>query len=129
LLKRTENYLKEYKTNLKLLIMRKLMLTALAIVITTTTLMASNINPDESNKNIRSQIQKLFDVTEIHVNEDVTVEIVFTFDSADKIIVLKVDSTDSDVLKYVRENLNRKTISNPGIKDRHYTFPLALKKG
>lgn len=109
--------------------MRKLMLTALALIITTTTLMASNINPDESNKNIRSQIQKLFDATEIHVNEDVTVEIVFTFDSADKIIVLKVNSTDSDVLKYVRENLNHKTISNPGIKDRHYTFPLALKKG
>jgi len=105
------------------------MLTALAVVITTTTLLASNINPDESNKNIKSQIQKLFDATDFHFNEDVTLEIVFTFDSADEIIVLKVDSTDSDVLKYVRENLNHKTISNTGIKDRHYMIPLVIKKG
>ena len=105
------------------------MLTALALVITTTTLLASNTNPDGSNKNIRNQIQKLFDVTDFHVNENVTVEIVFTFDSTDEIIVLKVDSTDSDVLKYVRENLNHKTISNPGIKDRHYMIPLVIKKG
>ena len=109
--------------------MRKLMLTALTFVIATTTLMASTINPDESNKNIRSQIQKLFDVIDIHVNEDVTVEIVFTFDSTDEIIVLKVDSTDSDVLKYVRKHLNHKTISNPGIKDRLYKIPLIIKKG
>ena len=109
--------------------MRKLMLTALALVITTTTLLASNTNPDESKKSIRSQIQKLFDVTDFHVNEDVTVEIVFTFDSTDEIIVLKVNSTDSGVLKYIRENLNHKTISNPGIKDRHYMIPLVIKKG
>ena len=108
--------------------MRKLMLTTLSLVIATTTLLASNLNPDESNKNIRSQIQKLFNGTDFHVNEDVTVEIVFTFDSTDEIIVLKVDSTDSNVLKYVRENLNHKTISNPGIKDRHYTIPLVIKK-
>ena len=43
--------------------------------------------------------------------------------------VLKVDSTDSDVLEYVRENLNHKTISNPGIKGRHYMIPLVIKKG
>ena len=109
--------------------MRKLMLTALALVIATTTLFASNTNPDESDKNIRSQIQKLLDVTDFHVNEDITVEIVFTFDSTDEIIVLKVNSIDSDVLKYIRENLNHKTISNPGIKDRHYMIPLVIKKG
>jgi len=109
--------------------MRKLMLMALALVIGTTTLLATNVNPDDSNKNIRSQIQKLFNVTDFQVNEDVTVEIVFTFDSTGEIIVLKVDSTDSVILKYVREKLNHKTISNPGVKGRHYMIPLAMKKG
>lgn len=109
--------------------MKKLMLTALALVIATTTLLASNLNPDESNVNIRSQIQKLFNATDFHINDDITIEIEFTFDSTGEIIVLKVNSKDSDVLDYVRENLNHKTISNPGIKDRHYLIPLVIKKG
>jgi len=109
--------------------MKKLMLMALALVIGTTTLLATNVNRDDSNKNISSQIQKLFNKPDFNVKEDITVTIVFTFDSEGEIIVLKLDSTDSDVLKYVRENLNHKTISNPGEKDRLYMIPLVLKKG
>lgn len=109
--------------------MKKLILMAFAIAIGTTTLLATNVNPDDSNKNIRSQIQKLFDATDFQVDEDVTVTIVFTFDSEDKIIVLNVDSTNSDVLKYIRENLNHKTISNPGEKDKHYKIPVVINKG
>lgn len=105
------------------------MLMALALVIGTTTLLATNVNPNGSNKIINSQIQKLLSVTDFQINENATIKVEFTFDSAGEIIVLKVDSMDRNVLNYIRENLNHKTISNPGVKDRHYTIPLVIKKG
>jgi hypothetical protein len=40
---------------------------------------------------------------------------------------LSVDSGNSDVLNYIRENLNYKKIQNPGEKDRLYRMPLKLK--
>ena len=107
--------------------MKKLMLTALALVIATTTLFATNVNPDDDGKNIRSQIIQLMDAPDFSVTEDTTVLITFTFDSEGEIIVLSVDSKDSKVLNYVRENLNHKAIANPGERDELYSFPLTVK--
>jgi len=108
--------------------MKKLILTALAIVITTTTLFAANANSDDDNKNIRSQIIKLMDAPDFTMNEETTVLITFTFDSEGEIIVLNVDSTDRNVLNYVRKNLNHKPIANPGERDKLYSFQLKVKK-
>ena len=107
--------------------MKKLMLTALALVIATTTLFATNVNPDDDGKNIRSQIIQLMDAPDFSVTEDTTVLITFTFDSESRIIVLSVDSKDSKVLNYIRENLNHKAIANPGERDKMYSFPLTVK--
>ena len=109
--------------------MKKLMLTALAIVISTTTLFASNVIPEDSNKNIRNQIIKLMDTPEFELNNDTAITINFTFNSEGEIIVLSVDSKNRDILNYVRKNINHKTIVNPGEKDKVYTMPLIMKKG
>lgn len=108
--------------------MKKLMILALALVFGTTTLFASNVLPDDDNKNIRSQILKLIDTPDFSINEDTTVTIKFTFNSESEIIVLSVDSKDRDVLNYVRKNLNNKVISNPGEKDKLYSIPLTIKE-
>ena len=107
--------------------MKKLMLTALAIVITTATLFAANVTPDETNKNIRSQIIKLMDAPDFSISEETTVAINFTFDSEGAIIVLSVDSKDRAVLNYVRKHLNHKVIANPGERDKLYSFDLTVK--
>jgi len=105
------------------------MLMALALVIGTTTLFASNVIPDDSPNKMRSQIVALMDAPDFNVNREITVTITFTFSSASEIIVLNVDSKNTDVLNYVRKNLNQKVISNPGEKFKHYTMPLTLKEG
>jgi len=105
------------------------MLMALALVIGTTTLFASNVIPDDSPNKMRSQIAALMDAPDFNVNQEITVTITFTFSSASEIIVLNVDSKNTDVLNYVRKNLNQKVISNPGEKFKHYTMPLTLKEG
>ena len=78
--------------------MKKIIVTALALVIGTATLLASNLNPDDSNKNIRNQILKLMDAPDFSINEETTVTIIFTFDSENEIIVLNVDSKDGEAL-------------------------------
>jgi hypothetical protein len=107
--------------------MKKLMLTAIAIVIATTTLFAANVNPEDTNKNIRSQIVALMEAPHFSINDDLTVTIRFTFNSQGEIIVLDIDSKDKDVLNYIRKNLNHKFINNPGEKDKLYIIPLKLK--
>ena len=88
--------------------MKNLKVFALALVITTGSLFASEIVPDIPVKEIRTQIVDLFHAPEFTFQDDLTVNIVFTFNSEGKIVVLSVDSKDPDVLNYVRKNLNHK---------------------
>jgi hypothetical protein len=108
--------------------MKNLKVFALALVITTGSLFASEIVPDIPVKEIRTQIVDLFHAPEFTFQDDLTVNIVFTFNSEGKIVVLSVDSKDPDVLNYVRKNLNSKTIDTPGEMNRVFTMPLRLTK-
>ncbi len=108
--------------------MKKLKVLALALVISTGSLFAAEIVPDIPVKEIRSQIVDLFHAPEFTLNEELKINIVFTFNSEGKIVVLSVDSKDSDVLDYVRKNLNNKTIDTPGEMNRVFTMPLRLTK-
>jgi len=108
--------------------MRKFKLLALALVIGTASLFATNVdNPDVPKKEIRNQIINLLGTPDFIVSNEINVIISFTFSSEGEIVVLNVDSKNSDVLNFVRENLNYKKISNPGERDKLYTMPLKVK--
>ncbi len=107
--------------------MRKFKLLALALVIGTASVFAaSGDDPTEANKKIRSQIVDLLETPEFVVEEDVSVVLTFTFSSDGEIVILKVDSSDRNILNYVRENLNYKKVDNPGVRDEIYTMPLKV---
>ena len=108
--------------------MRKLKLFAFALLIGTTTLFANHINPEDSTKEMRNQIVALMNAPNLNINQEITVIITFTFNSVGEIIVLKVNSKDSEVLNYLRQNLNQKAISSPGEKFKQYTIPLTIRK-
>ena len=108
--------------------MRKFKLLALAFVIGTSSLFATTVdNPDVPKKEIRNQIINLLGTPDFIVSNEINVIISFTFSSEGEIVVLNVDSKNSDVLNFVRENLNYKKISNPGERDKLYTMPLKVK--
>ncbi len=108
--------------------MRKFKLLALALVIGTASLFATNVNnPDIPIKEIRDQIINLLDAPNFSVSDEIIVNIGFTFSSEGEIVVLSVDSKNSDVLNFIRKNINYKKISNPGERDKLYTLPLKLK--
>ena len=107
--------------------MKKFKLLAFALVIGTASVFAaSGDDPAETNKKIRSEIVSLLQGVDLIVEEEVTVELSFTFSSEGEIVILKVDSSDRNVLNYVRENLNYKKINNPGKENKLYTMPLKV---
>ena len=108
--------------------MKKLNLLALALVIGTASVFATtNELLDIPAKQIASQVAGLFENPDFYVDQDLQVKILFTFDSEGKIVVLRVNSTDKDVLNYVRETLSNKTIQTPGELNRVFTMPLKIE--
>ncbi len=110
--------------------MKNLKLLALALIIGTSSLFATSTDlPDVPVKQISMQISELFTETpDFVVFEDMKINVVFTFNSAGEVIVLKVDSKDKDVLNYIRKTLNHKMIDTPGEMNRVFTMPLTIKK-
>jgi hypothetical protein len=110
--------------------MKKFKLLALALAIGTMNLFATATNevPDIPAKVIGTQISSLFTSPDFTVDEDLSVNILFTFDSEGKIIVLKVDSKDEAVINYVKMSMNHKTVEIPGEMNRVFTLPLKFEK-
>ena len=108
--------------------MRKLKLFTLALFIGTTGLFASEISKTELKKSdIGIQIENLLNDTEFLFDNTIEVQIKFTFNSEGEIVVLKVSSSDSNVLNYIRKNLNGKVILNPGERNKLYNLSLKLQ--
>ena len=79
-------------------------------------------------KQIGSQISSLFTTPDFPIEEDLNITVLFTFDSAGKIVVLKVDSLNEDVINYVSESMNQKKIATPGERNRIFTLPLKIAR-
>ena len=108
--------------------MKKLKLFALALIISTSSLFAINVNSIENPKSeIRTEIVKLLKSPDFKIEQELNVTLTFTFSSEGEIVVLNVDSKNSQVLNFIREHLNYHKIKNPGERDKIYTMPLKMK--
>lgn len=108
--------------------MRKFKLLALALVIGTASVFATNGDDSkETNKKIRSEIVSLLQAADFIVSEEVTVELTFTFSSEGEIVVICAGCTDPEIVNYIRENLNYKKFETPGLRDKIYKMPLKFK--
>ncbi len=111
--------------------MKKFNLLALALVISTASLFAANVeNPsdDAPAKSIRADIVKMLATPDFSLDDDQTVNVTFTFNTEGKLIVLKIDSNNRDVRNYIAKNLNQKKFDNPGTINKIYTVPLRMTK-
>ena len=110
--------------------MKKFNLLALALAIGTMSLFATTTNKtaDIPVKVIGDQITSLFTTPNFAIEKDLSVNVLFTFDSEGKIVVLRVASKDKDIVNYVNESMNHKTIEVPGEMNRAFTLPLKLKQ-
>ena len=108
--------------------MNKFKLMAIALVVGTMSLFASNVeNPDTSKDEIRKQIIELVDGVENNFTQETTVKLTFTFSTKGEIVVLGINSKDKNVISFVQENINHKIIKNPGKKFKKYKMPFVIK--
>lgn len=106
--------------------MKKLFL-LLAITVSTT-LFANNSRPAEVVKSeIRTEIIKLLGNANFKINQVETAEVEFMINSKGEVIVLTVDTDNSDVETFVKNKLNYRSITNKFIvKGKVYKMPLKL---
>jgi len=108
--------------------MNKFKLMAIALVFGAASLFANTIsNPDISGDEIRRQIIELVDNSSADLEIRASVDVTFSFNSEGEIVVLKVDSKDKNVLNFIRENMNGKTIENPGKERKKYKMVITIK--
>ena len=108
--------------------MNKFKVLAIALVLVTTSLFASNIeNPEVSKDEIRNQIVELVQFSNNSIDSQITVNVTFTFSTSGEIVVKKVNSTDKEVLAFVRENINSKVLVKPGRANKNFTMPIVIK--
>jgi len=101
---------------------------AIALVFGAASLFANTIsNPEISGDEIRKQIIELVDNVSDNLEIRTSVNVTFTFNSEGEIVVLKVGSKDKDVLSFIRENMNGKTIENPGKEKKKYNMVITIK--
>ena len=108
--------------------MKKLMILALALVIGTASVFATDLDdPVNPKKQIRNQIVKLLDSPDFTIEKEINVVLTFTFNSEGEIVVLCAGCKDKRIVNYIRKNLNYKKFDNPGIQDKIYKIPLKVK--
>lgn len=108
--------------------MNKFKLLAIALVFGTTSLFANNIiNPEVSKDQIRQQIIELVQHSQNSIDSQITVNVTFTFSTSGEIIVKKIDSSDKEVLAFIRKNINSKKLKNPGRANKNFTMPIVIQ--
>tara|TARA_B100000508_G_C11417482_1_gene256537 strand:+ start:600 stop:935 length:336 start_codon:yes stop_codon:yes gene_type:complete len=108
--------------------MKRMRLLALALVIGTSSLFATSITDDDiPAAAVRTQMLDLFPEFEFDLNGETVVNVFFKFNSEGEIIVLRVDSRNSDIRNYVRKYMNNKKVGIPASEDRIFKLPLKLK--
>ena len=103
--------------------MNKFKLMAIALVFGAASLFANTIsNPEVSGDEIRKQIIELVDNASENLETSISVNVTFSFNSEGEIVVLKVSSKEKNVLNFIRENMNGKTIETPGKNRKKYSM-------
>jgi len=108
--------------------MKKIKILALAFVITTSSLFATEIVPDIPVKEIRTQINELLPTPDFSIETDQTINIFYRFDITGRVYVMWVESNDMEVLKYVRENMHDKLVETNDDYDKVFKMELKLNK-
>lgn len=113
--------------------MKKLKLLALALVIGTMSLFATNEVPDIPVKVIENQVSDFFKTPNFNLEKDYNLNIIFTFNSEGEIVVQSVYSTDKnkidkEVLNYIYKTMDHKMIQTPAELNRAFTLPLKIKR-
>jgi len=110
--------------------MKKIKLLVLAFVITTSSLFAKEIIPDIPIVKVQLKIMELLKSPDFDLERDVSTNFYISFTAEGKIKVLKIESHNKDIKKYIHDSLDNKILKAAGDSGTGtvYRVPLKLKK-
>lgn len=111
--------------------MRKfnLVLVAVALLISGN-LLANESDKNDPQKNLATQIRELLKVNQlvIYDADELTAEVLFTVNSDAEIVVISVETDDSNLESFVKGKLNYKKVElDEFVEGRMYKMPLRVK--
>lgn len=112
----------------KLFIMKKIKLLALALVVTTSSLFAEEIIPDIPIVKVQLKIMELLEAPDFDLEQDISTNFYITFTSEGKIKVLKIESYNKKIIKYIHDSLDDEILEIAGESEAVYRVPLKIKK-
>ena len=120
-----------YSSIIKQTIMRKfsLVLVAAALFISGN-LFANDSDNTDPQRSLKTQIQELLKVNKLVVEdfEELTANVLFTVNSEEEIVVISVETDDSELELFVKSKLNYKKVElNEFVEGRMYRMPLRVK--
>ena len=90
---------------------------------------ANDSDKTDPQKSLTTQIHELLKVNKLVVdNYDLTAKVLFTVNSEEEIVVISVETDDSDLESFIKSKLNYKKVElNQVVEGKMYRLPLRIK--
>lgn len=107
--------------------MKNLKLFAFVLLIGTANSFANTSEPAVSQNQLRTQIVKYLQKSNVNFDYERDVEMCFTFSSDGRIVVTKLSSNDKKIKSIIRKNLNFQRFLQPGKSSKIYKITLKFE--
>lgn len=82
----------------------------------------------EKSTTISKEIGKYLGTHDLKLQEEVTVQVLFTVNRNNEIVVLEVDTEEVILKNFIQNRLNYKKLDNEAVVGKNYTLPVRIKK-
>ncbi|WP_424494517.1 hypothetical protein [Salinimicrobium sp. GXAS 041] len=108
--------------------MRHLKLLFAVVAMTMTSLMAANPDPKGGAKSVSSEIEKMLINSNLIVEDDFTLRMVFSLSEEKEIKVHSIDSENQEVNDFLMKRLqNRRVFGRSWVKGKIYELPVKVE--
>lgn len=106
----------------------KLMFAAIVMTMTTAVVASTNPAPVAGNKSVSYEIEKMLAKSNLIVEDDLTLRVVFTISEDKEIMVKKIKSENEEINEFIMEKLqNRKVFGKNWVEGKLYELPIKVQ--
>ena len=106
----------------------KLLFAAVAVTLTTSVLANNNPGPVAGNKCVSYEIEKMLAKSNLIVEGDLTLRVLFTISEDKEIMVKKIKCDNEEINEFIMEKLqNRKVFGKNWVEGKLYELPIRVQ--
>lgn len=106
----------------------KLLFAAVAVTLTTSVVANNNPGPVAENKSVSYEIEKMLAKSNLIVEGDLTLRVLFTISEDKEIMVKKIKCDNEEINEFIMEKLqNRKVFGKNWVEGKLYELPIRVQ--